>query len=156
MTTINIAILEKYFPNINFLNFDISNNFIDLNTLNIIYKDNSDNLLLPPPNENSIFNTLYSKFRDPHQPLKKYPKTSRGIGGKKPGDPGFNIKSHISFLESLRNNNVDLPIYLFNLESSPEINHITYINNLKNMYEYDIYSNNNDISFILNKYYYKN
>ena len=173
MPTINIALLENIFPDINFLDFDITNTFVDPNTLNIITSDNSSNLINPHPHLNAIksglnydpslnnnpSNLIPSKIRDPNEPLKDKPKTSRGVGGKKPGHPTFDIRSHLYYIEDLRNNNLfneDLSSYLFNLENALDFNVTNYINNLKNMYEYDIYNNNNDISFILNKYYYKN
>jgi hypothetical protein len=139
----DIALLDNYVGNIDCTKLEISNNFIDSNIINLINYNNSKNL-----------GTLF----EPHQKLKKFPKTSRGFGGKKPGDPRFNIKSHLRYIEDLKNNkipNLDISAYLFKIEVCQEINIIDYINNLKNMYEYDIYSNNNDINYILNKYYYK-
>tara|TARA_Y100000389_G_scaffold185090_1_gene204147 strand:+ start:713 stop:1174 length:462 start_codon:yes stop_codon:yes gene_type:complete len=138
----NIALLDNYIGTIDFTLFDISNNYIDTNLLNLITTDNSLNL-------GAI---LKSDFKG-----KDKPKTSKGIGGKKPGDARFNIRNHLSYIEKLRNNkisNLDLSGYLLLLELSPNLDANDYINNLKNMYEYDIYSNNNDISYILNKYYY--
>ena len=143
MSTINIALLENYVGNIDLTQFDISNNYIDNNLLNLITTDNSINLGI---------------LIKPDKKLKSRPKTSRGIGGKKPGHPTFNIKSHLSYIEKLRYNkinNLDLSGYLIKMEILENININEYINNLKNMYEYDIYSNNNDINYILNKYYYK-
>jgi len=170
MPTINIALLDKLYPDINLLDFDfdISNNFIDPNTLNIITSNNSSNLI--NPHQNIIFSGLNHdvfmndtpqscKIRYPDDPIKTTPKTSRGIGGKKPGHPTFDIRSHLNYIEDLRNDKIfnnDLSSYLFNLENLVDFNITNYINNLKNMYEYDIYYSNNDISFILNKYYYKN
>ena len=141
---VNIALLDNYIGTIDFTQFDISNNYIDTNLLNLITTDNSLNLCA----------ILKSEFKG-----KDKPKTSKGIGGKKPGDLKFNIKNHLSYIEKLRNNtisNLDLSGYLLKLELSPNLDANDYINNLKNMYEYDIYSDNNDISYILNKYYYKN
>ena len=138
----NIALLDNYIGTIDFTLFDISNNYIDTNLLNLIITDNSLNL-------GAI---LKSNIKG-----KDKPKTSKGIGGKKPGDAKFNIYSHLSYIEKLRNNkisNLDLSGYLLQLELLPNLDANDYINNLKNMYEYDIYSNNNDISYILNKYYY--
>ena len=44
MSTINIALLDNYVGNIDFTQFDISNNYIDNNLLNLITTDNSINL----------------------------------------------------------------------------------------------------------------
>ena len=142
MSTINIALLDNYVGNIDFTQFDISNNYIDNNLLNLITADNSINLGI---------------LIEPDKQLKSRPKTSRGIGGKKPGDTNFNIKSHLSYIENLKNNKVpglDISNYLFKLETHNSIDITKYVTDLKNMYEYDIYSNNNDINYILNKYYY--
>ena len=142
MSALNIALLDNYIGTIDFTLFDISNNYIDTNLLNLITTDNSLNL-------GAI---LKSDFKG-----KDKSKTSRGIGGKKPGDARFNIKSHLSYIEKLRNNTIpndDLSGYLLKLEFLPNFDVNDYINNLKNMYEYDIYSDNNNISYILNKYYY--
>ena len=104
-----------------------------------------------------ILNILEEILIDPDKQLKSRPKTSRGIGGKKPGDTNFNIKSHLSYIEKLKNNKVpflDISNYLFILETHNSIDITKYVSDLKNMYEYDIYSDNNDINYILNKYYY--
>tara|TARA_Y100000816_G_scaffold225112_1_gene170056 strand:+ start:1317 stop:1745 length:429 start_codon:yes stop_codon:yes gene_type:complete len=142
MSTINIALLDNYVGNIDFTQFDIYNNYIDNNLVNLITADNSINLGI---------------LIDPDKQLKSRPKTSRGIGGKKPGDTNFNIKSHLSYIEKLKNNKVpflDISNYLFILETHNSIDITKYVSDLKNMYEYDIYSDNNDINYILNKYYY--
>ena len=143
---VNIALLDNYIGTIDFTQFDISNNYIDTNLLNLITTDNSLNLGI---------------LIEPDKQLKSKPRTSRGIGGKKPGDATFNIKSHLSYIECLKNNkisnlNLDLSGYLLKLITHNSIDITNYVNDLKNMYEYDIYSDNNDISYILNKYYYKN
>ena len=142
MSDINIALLDNYTGTIDFTQFDISNNYIDTNLLNLITTDNSINLGI---------------LIEPDKQLKSQPKTSRGIGGKKPGDARFNIKSHLSYIENLKNNkvaNLDFSNYLFKLNTHHSIDITKYVNDLKNMYEYDIYSDNNDINYILNKYYY--
>ena len=142
MSDINIALLGNYSGTIDFRQFDISNNYIDTNLLNLITTDNSINLRI---------------LIEPDKKLKSLPKTSRGIGGKKPGDARFNIKSHLSYIENLKNSKVpgsDISNYLFKLNTHNSINTTKYVNDLRNMYEYDIYSDNNDINYILNKYYY--
>ena len=101
MSDINIALLDNYSGTIDFTQFDISNNYIDTNLLNLITTDNSINLGI---------------LIEPDKKLKSLPKTSRGIGGKKPGDARFNIKSHLSYIENLKNNKVavlDISNYLF-------------------------------------------
>ena len=152
MSAVNIALLDNYIGTIDFTQFDISNNYIDTNLLNLITKNTTDNSL------------NLGILIEPDKQLKSKPKTSRGIGGKKPGDATFNIKSHLSYIENLKNNkisnlnieNLDLSGYLLKLITHNSIDITKYVNDLKNMYEYDIYSDNNDISYILNKYYYKN
>jgi|TARA_B110000967_G_scaffold209330_1_gene264975 hypothetical protein len=142
MSDINIALLGNYSGTIDFTQFDISNNYIDTNLLNLITTDNSINLGI---------------LIEPDKKLKSLPKTSRGIGGKKPGDARFNIKSHLSYIENLKNSKVpgsDISNYLFKLNTHNSINTTKYVNDLRNIYEYDIYSDNNDINYILNKYYY--
>lgn len=142
MSDVNIALLDNYSGTIDFTQFDISNNYIDTNLLNLITTDNSINLGI---------------LIEPDKQLKSQPKTSRGIGGKKPGDTNFNIKSHLSYIENLKNGKVtglDISNYLFKLNILNSIDITKYVNDLRNMYEYDIYSNNNDINYILNKYYY--
>ena len=142
MSDVNIALLDNYIGSIDFTQFEISNNYIDTNLLNLITTDNSVNLGI---------------IIEPDKQLKSLPKTSRGIGGKKPGDAGFNIKSHLSYIENLRNNKVpglDISNYLFKLNTLNSIDITKYVTDLKNIYEYDIYSDNNDINYILNKYYY--
>jgi hypothetical protein len=142
MSDVNIALLDNYSGTIDFTQFDISNNYIDTNLLNLITTDNSINLGI---------------LIEPDKQLKSLPKTSRGIGGKKPGDARFNIKSHLSYIENLRNNKIagfDISNYLFKINTHNSINITKYVDDLKNKYEYDIYSDNNDINYILNKYYY--
>lgn len=137
MPHINIDLLDNFVENIDLTKFHISTDYIDTNLLNLIATDNSINLgIIINPNKQSRT------------------RSSKGVRGKKPGNPKFNIKNHLNYIEKLKNNkipNLDLSAYLFQVESS----HPDYINNLKYLYEYDIYSNYNDISYILNKYYYK-
>lgn len=44
MSDVNIALLDNYSGTIDFTQFDISNNYIDTNLLNLITTDNSINL----------------------------------------------------------------------------------------------------------------
>ena len=59
-----------------------------------------------------------------------------------PGDEGFNIDSHISYLNELKNleiPNMDIKKYLFILEINNH-NITKYTETLKNKYNYDIYN----------------
>ena len=70
MSTINIALLDNYVGNIDFTKFDISNNYIDNNLLNLITADNSINLGI---------------LIEPDKQLKSRPqKTSRVLEEKNP------------------------------------------------------------------------
>lgn len=101
MPHINIDLLDNFVENIDFTQFHIFTDYIDTNLLNLITLDNSINLGI---------------LIEPDKELKSLSKTSRGIGGKKPRDTNFNIKSHLSYIENLRYNkipNLDLSGYLF-------------------------------------------
>jgi hypothetical protein len=119
------SIIDNHIPNTDFSKFNLNGNTQDEYILNIIAADGSYNIV-------NSFN--------PRNEIKKFPKTSRGIGGKKPGDDKFSISSHITFLEKLKLNNRLFKEYLYKYEHHLKLDLDSYIMTLKNIYYYDIYS----------------
>tara|TARA_B100000902_G_C27288345_1_gene905682 strand:+ start:542 stop:925 length:384 start_codon:yes stop_codon:yes gene_type:complete len=127
MSKFNLSKLKYYFPTIDLNKLDPRESEINENILNIISEDSSLNI---------------NKFFSPNVRIKKKGKTSRGLGGKMPDDEGFNIESHINYLNELKNleiPNMDIKKYLFILEIN-NYNIKKYTETLKNKYNYDIYN----------------